>query len=79
VQLDPEDLVILYTDGITDATDNQERAFGTERLRQRLVQERDTPVADLIASIEGALRAHVGDMAPFDDITMMVVRRRAQE
>jgi sigma-B regulation protein RsbU (phosphoserine phosphatase) len=76
VQFDPGDWVYLYTDGITEATDDRERAFGTERLRQTLVQERDAPLADLVASIEGAMQVHVGDLAPFDDVTMMAIRRQ---
>jgi sigma-B regulation protein RsbU (phosphoserine phosphatase) len=76
VRLDPGDLVFLYTDGITDATDDQEREFGAERLRQALARGRNAPLAALVASVKGALDEHTGGGAAFDDVTMMAARRQ---
>jgi sigma-B regulation protein RsbU (phosphoserine phosphatase) len=76
VQFHPGDLVLLYTDGITEALDECECDFGVRRLRHLLVQRQQAPVADLVGAIERALEVHVGDLSPFDDITMVVVRRR---
>jgi sigma-B regulation protein RsbU (phosphoserine phosphatase) len=76
VQFRPGDLVLFYTDGITEALDEQERDFGVQRLRRVLVQRQRAPVMDIVEAIERALEAHVGELAPFDDITMVAVRRR---
>jgi sigma-B regulation protein RsbU (phosphoserine phosphatase) len=76
VRLDAGDWVYLYTDGVTEAIDERDRGFGVQHLRQVLLQARGAPVTDVVASIERSLRLHVGDLAPLDDITMVVVKRR---
>jgi len=76
VQFHPGDLVLLYTDGITEALDEQEQDFGVQRLQHVLVQRQQSPVADIVEAIEQALDGYVGNLAPFDDITMVAVRRR---
>jgi serine phosphatase RsbU (regulator of sigma subunit) len=76
VRFDPGDSVCLYTDGITDALDKRERGFGVQRLREVLVRRRDAPVDSLVEAIDRELEAYVGDLAPFDDVTMVVVRRQ---
>ena len=76
VRLEPGDQVLLYTDGITEATDTGGLGFGTQRLQEALIDGRDRPLTDLVASIEGALREHTGDVDAFDDVTMVAVRRQ---
>lgn len=75
VQLDPGDFVLLYTDGVTDATDAQEQEFGEERLHHIILQEQHTPVAKVIAALEQTLYEFVGASSPFDDITIVAIRR----
>jgi serine phosphatase RsbU (regulator of sigma subunit) len=76
VQCHPGDLVLFYTDGITEALDECEEDFGVQRLRRVLIQRQRAPVVDIVVAIERALEAHVGELAPFDDITMVAVRRQ---
>jgi serine phosphatase RsbU (regulator of sigma subunit) len=75
VQFDPGDLVLFYTDGVTEATDDVDQDFGVQRLRQILAERHAAPVAEVVSAIERALQAHVGDLAPFDDVTMVAIRR----
>jgi sigma-B regulation protein RsbU (phosphoserine phosphatase) len=75
VQLDPGDFVLLYTDGVTDATNAQEQEFGEERLHQIILQEQHTPVAKVITALEQTLYEFVGTSSPFDDITIVAIRR----
>jgi serine phosphatase RsbU (regulator of sigma subunit) len=75
VRLEHRDLVLLYTDGITDALDRRERGFGVQRLQGVLVRRRDARVDDLVTMVERELAAHVGDGSPFDDVTMVAARR----
>ena len=76
LQFRPGDLVLFYTDGITEALDERECDFGVQRLWHVLVQRQRAPVADIVEAIERALEEHVGSLSPFDDITMVAVRRR---
>ena len=72
--LDPGDTLFCFTDGVTEARDADGHFFTEARLRAIL----ETPapsVYDLLGRIESALEAFVGETAPFDDITMLALRR----
>ncbi len=77
VRLDPGDFVLFYTDGVTDATDAQEREFGDERLRRIVLDmgKRRSPAAETVAALDRALHEFVGASSPFDDVTIVAVKR----
>lgn len=75
VRLHPGDFLFLYTDGVTEATDEQMREFGEERMRQILAQNCHLAAAEIIATLEQALREFSGATAPFDDITAVILKR----
>jgi serine phosphatase RsbU (regulator of sigma subunit) len=74
LQLDPGDFVVLYTDGVTDATNRQEQVFGMERLQRVLLDHRDDTAVDIVAALEQAIDGFVGTTEPFDDIAIVVIR-----
>ena len=74
--LRPGDLLVLYTDGVTDASDAQQQRFGVERLRQVLSTHRHQPVEELANTIWDAVAAFVGGAAQFDDFTLVIARRQ---
>ena len=69
------DVLIIYSDGITDATNSSEEAFGLERLISVVKEHREEPAATLTESIFKAVGEHVGDASQFDDLTLVVVKR----
>ena len=75
VQLAHGDVVVLYTDGVTDAQDQQGTFFGKERLqeaaRANLFRSAQEVQEALIAEVHG----FVGDAPRFDDLALMVVVR----
>ncbi len=74
-QLDPGDVLLLYTDGITEATDRAEEMYGYERLEQVVLREQVRRPRSLVAALLQELRAwSAGDQA--DDITIVALRRR---
>ena len=75
VALGPGDLVVIYSDGITDATNAAQEPFGIERLIDVIERNRDKPSAALIESIFEAVGGHAGDTEQFDDLTLVVVKR----
>ncbi len=75
VQLAPGDLILLYTDGVTDATNVQLEDFGEERLRHVVLEKGREPAIEMIAGLEQALSEFVGASLPFDDVTIVAVRR----
>ena len=74
IQLEPGDTVFLYTDGVTEATDEEEELFGTERMLQALNQTPDAAVPRLVDNVRAAIRLFVKDAPQADDITLMALK-----
>jgi Serine phosphatase RsbU, regulator of sigma subunit len=74
VVLGPGDVVVLYTDGITEAENAGQELFGEERLRETIARVRTRPAAEIVSAILEAVQAFSGTTPQSDDITLMVVR-----
>ncbi|MCA9948928.1 MAG: SpoIIE family protein phosphatase [Anaerolineales bacterium] len=69
------DTLLLYTDGVTEAINEDYDEFGMERLNltARAVQKLDA--TGIINAIQEGIHDHAGGTAQFDDITMVVMKR----
>jgi serine phosphatase RsbU (regulator of sigma subunit) len=78
LQLWPGDTLILYTDGVTEATNAQDEMFSTDRLVDMLqnLDEADPPQA--VHRILDAVRAFSGNVPQSDDITILTLQYRGQ-
>ena len=74
VQMAQNDLLILYTDGITEAENARLEMFGLERLKEVILASHTVSSKDIIDEILNAVRAFTGDQPQSDDITLMVIR-----
>jgi serine phosphatase RsbU (regulator of sigma subunit) len=79
VQFAPGDVLVLYTDGVTDAQDEHETFFGEERLCETAQANLGRPAQDVQDGLIAAVQEFVGDAPQFDDITVMVVARGSPE
>ena len=69
----PGDTIVFYTDGVTEAIDEQEEEFGMDRLREIFASAPgDCQVA--VQSIFDAVSEFAGDAPQFDDITCLALR-----
>lgn len=75
VPMAPGDLLVLYSDGITDAQNGRGEFFGEERLRRLVAGCFGQPAAAVRDAVLVAVRDFTGDTVQFDDITLMVVVR----
>lgn len=76
VRLQPGDLLLSFTDGVSEAQSPGELEFGEDRL-VRLVRERRTaPLAQIPDAIERAVEAHLGSSGFADDLTLLIARVR---
>jgi len=77
VVLAPGDLVLLYSDGITEAMDRTEAQFSEERLIAALSAPADAPndAAALCARIVDAVNAFAAGAPQHDDMTLVAIRR----
>ena len=72
--LEPGDILLAFTDGVTDALNPTQEMFSRERLLLLLNQSASSSTA-LLDHIEANLRAHIAGADQYDDITMLAVRR----
>jgi sigma-B regulation protein RsbU (phosphoserine phosphatase) len=75
VWLEPGDILLTFTDGVTDARNLKREQFGESGIITFL-QPPVLSASELLDRIETGLRQHAADTLPFDDVTMLVVRRK---
>jgi sigma-B regulation protein RsbU (phosphoserine phosphatase) len=79
VELGHGDVLIIYTDGITEAYADDFTEFGLRRLRDVVTSLfEDSPDASaetILDAIQDAVRGFVGSTLQYDDMTLLVVRR----
>ena len=71
LQLSPGDALFVYTDGVPEAIDAREQAFGTERLLHALNLDPAAGPEELLRNVRREMDAFVKDAEQFDDITML--------
>ncbi len=76
VQVASGDVLVMFSDGVTEATNVQGEEFGDERLGSCLEQSRGRTAAGIVAEIQRALSEFCGAAAATDDATVMVVAAR---
>jgi phosphoserine phosphatase RsbU/P len=69
--------IYLFTDGVTEANNTAEELFGEPRLEAALRAAAASGSAEIVKSVAEAVRGFVGNALPFDDITMLAIRRLA--
>jgi sigma-B regulation protein RsbU (phosphoserine phosphatase) len=75
ITLERGDLLVLYTDGVTEGADAAKEQFGEERLVALVRTARTTSSSDLAHRIAREVHSFEGALGPADDITVLVVRR----
>ena len=73
--LNTNDVVILYSDGITEAMNPEEEQFGEDRLLAVIQEHRSRSASGLLEEIIKAAKHHAGKAPQADDMTVVVVKR----
>lgn len=71
--LSPGDKIFLYTDGVTEATNDKNELYGEERLLSLANKNITKTPQQLIAAVKDDVDVFAGDAPQFDDITMLAV------
>ncbi len=74
LDLDPGDILYLYTDGITEATNADLEMFGQDRVIEALNENVELEVHELDKAVRTAVDKFVGDAEQFDDMTTLCIR-----
>lgn len=74
ITLQKGDTLLLYTDGVTEAFNNQLEMYGTERLFENLKLSIDKPVNVIVDNLYSSVKGFAGKEPQSDDITMLCFR-----
>jgi serine phosphatase RsbU (regulator of sigma subunit)/signal transduction protein with GAF and PtsI domain len=73
--LNPGDVLLLYTDGVTEAINAAEEEFDVQRLTEIATASRHESASEILANVDRAVTAFVAGQPQFDDLTMVVAKR----
>jgi sigma-B regulation protein RsbU (phosphoserine phosphatase) len=73
-QLEPGDVLVLYTDGLTESENVLSEPYGEDRLVEVVRANADRPAADIVRAITTSVLDFMGAAPPFDDTTLVVIR-----
>lgn len=76
VRLRPGDLLVLYSDGVTEAMNAGEEAFGREGLVEVVKKHRGAPAERITEAVLEAISNYAGEAGQSDDITLMLIEKR---
>jgi|GEM_PF-1312589 len=69
------DILVIYTDGVSEAMNVRDEEFGVDRLRDVVRKLASQSAKTIVDGIFQAIEYHVGDAPQHDDITLMVIKR----
>jgi serine phosphatase RsbU (regulator of sigma subunit) len=75
VRLDPGDVLVVYSDGVSEANNLAEEEFGMERLSQVICANVGGSAAAIRDKVESALSTFTGTAPANDDITLVIVKK----
>ncbi len=71
LQLNPGDKLLVYTDGVPEAIDEQENGYGTDRMLKQANEVRKADQKGILEGVLQGVRQFAGKAEQFDDITMI--------
>jgi PAS domain S-box-containing protein len=74
ITISRDDIVVMYTDGVTESINAQEEMFGEERLRAVIRDNAGRTAGEILEQILAGVREFTGDMPQSDDITLLIIR-----
>ena len=73
LQLEPESRIFVYSDGLAEANNSEEKLFGIDRTLVALNEVPNADAEETLNAVRRAVDTFVGDAAQFDDLTMMCI------
>lgn len=76
-ELRPGDLIALFSDGVTEAQDEDENEYGEERVADFIRPIASLHPAEIVEQVFGEIDRFAGSAPQYDDITLFVIRRNS--
>lgn len=73
-ELYPGDTLFVYTDGVPEATDSQNKLFGNERMLNALNKNPDAKPEELLKNVKEEVDLFTKEVPQFDDVTMLGIK-----
>lgn len=77
--LNPGDILYIYTDGVAEATNSAEELYGTDRMIDALNKNSNLTSHEILVNMKREVDEFTGDAPQFDDITMLCLRYFGEE
>ncbi|MBI5828165.1 MAG: PP2C family protein-serine/threonine phosphatase, partial [Chloroflexi bacterium] len=77
IEMTPGDVLLLYTDGVPDAINADDEDFGMDRTSEVVRHMRPESAQHIVDAIARSVQTHVGQREAFDDLTMVVLKRKS--
>jgi sigma-B regulation protein RsbU (phosphoserine phosphatase) len=77
VSMEAGDVLVLYSDGITDAENEKGASFGAQSLQAAVQASLGSPAHEIKKALVAEIEAFVGGAIQFDDVTLMIITRDA--
>ncbi len=78
ITLPPDTLFVAYSDGITEAMNENQTPYDEERLLNIIKKNRDSSAQNIISNIIDDIKLHTGNFPQSDDMTLVVMKRLNQ-
>ena len=75
VELNDDDILIFYTDGVTEAMNTLHEEYGEEKLIEVIKQHKDKDASDILSKVKTSIAEFTLGMPPYDDITMIILKK----
>jgi sigma-B regulation protein RsbU (phosphoserine phosphatase) len=79
LDLEPGDKIFVYTDGVPEATDADNRLFGADRMLAALNRQPGAAPERILKNVREAVDGFVRDAEQFDDLTMLCLEYKGGE
>jgi phosphoserine phosphatase RsbU/P len=76
VDLHPGDVVVLYTDGITEAADSAHNLYGQDRFLEVIAAHRTESAESIKDAIINDVKHHIGSQTLYDDLTLVILKQK---
>jgi sigma-B regulation protein RsbU (phosphoserine phosphatase) len=73
------DVLVIYSDGITEAQNKKDEEFGYDRLEEVIRSGRDKSAKEINAHILNAVKSFTGDVPQSDDTTLVIIKRAPED
>lgn len=75
--LEPDDMLLVYSDGITEAMNDKEKEYGIEKIIECVDKNNQLSPKDIIQKLVESVKDYTGDQPQMDDMTILIVKRSA--